>query len=79
MVSKRRLGANLLLLGLAFVGAFHAVAAIAFDTGLASVGAGVTGISVLSMMVVNLPMLGDGDGSDDDEETGGETESAAEE
>ena len=68
MVSKRRLGASLLLLGLAFVGAFHAVAAIAFDTGLASVGAGLAGISVLSLMVVNLPMLGEG--SDDGTEEG---------
>ena len=68
MVSKRRLGASLLLLGLAFVGAFHAVAAIAFDTGLASVGAGLAGISVLSLMAVNLPALGEGDGSGDDPE-----------
>ncbi|WP_135823451.1 hypothetical protein [Halorussus ruber] len=64
MVSKRRLGASLLLLGLAFVGAFHAVAAIAFDTGLASVGAGLAGISVLSLMVVNLPALGEGSGDE---------------
>ena len=60
MVSKRRLGASLLLLGLAFVGAAHAVLAIAYDTGLASVGAGVTGVAVLSLMVVNLPALGEG-------------------
>ncbi|MFC7081996.1 hypothetical protein [Halorussus caseinilyticus] len=66
MVSKRRLGASLLLLGLAFVGAFHAVAAIAFDTGLASVGAGLAGVSVLSLMAVNLPALGEGDGSGDE-------------
>ncbi|WP_135853408.1 hypothetical protein [Halorussus salinus] len=68
MVSKRRLGASLLLLGLAFVGAFHAVAAIAFDTGLASVGAGLAGISVLSLMVVNLPMLGEGSGDETEED-----------
>ncbi|WP_137284230.1 hypothetical protein [Halorussus salinisoli] len=66
MVSKRRLGASLLLLGLAFVGAFHAVAAVAFDTGLASVGAGLAGVSVLSLMVVNLPALGEGDGGEGD-------------
>jgi hypothetical protein len=59
MVSKRRLGASLLLVGLAFVGAFHAVAAIAFDTGLASVGAGLAGLSVVTLMVVNLPALGE--------------------
>ena len=71
MVSKRRLGASLLLLGLAFVGAFHAVAAVAFDTGLASVGAGLAGISLLSLVVVNLPALGesgeDGDGDGENE------------
>lgn len=66
MVSKRRLGASLLLLGLAFVGAFHAVLAVAYDTGLASVGAGVAGLSVLSLMVVNLPALGEGDSSSDE-------------
>jgi hypothetical protein len=66
MVSKRRLGASLLLLGLAFVGAFHAVLAVAYDTGLASVGAGLTGISVLSLMVVNLPALGEGSGDRDE-------------
>ncbi|WP_435177224.1 hypothetical protein [Halorussus sp. AFM4] len=65
MVSKRRLGASLLLVGLAFVGAFHAVAAVAFDTGLAPVGAGLAGISVLSLMVVNLPALGEGSGDGD--------------
>ena len=68
MVSKRRLGASLLLLGLAFVGAAHAVLAIAYDTGLASVGAGVTGVAVLSLMVVNLPALGEGSGDGRDGE-----------
>ncbi|MFC7114166.1 hypothetical protein ACFQH2_03160 [Natronoarchaeum sp. GCM10025703] len=33
MVTKRALGASLLLLGLAFVGLFHTVAAFAFDSG----------------------------------------------
>jgi hypothetical protein len=63
VVSKRRLGASLLLLGLAFVGAFHAVVAVAFDTGLACVGAGLAGLAVLALLVVNLPTLG-GDGAD---------------
>jgi hypothetical protein len=67
MVSKRRLGASLLLVGLAFVDAFHAVAAIAFDTGLASVGAGLAGLSVVTLMVDNLPALGDSSSSDDAE------------
>lgn len=66
MVSKRRLGASLLLLGFAFVGAFHAIAAVAFDTGLASVGAGLVGLSVLTLMVVNLPAFGGGDESEED-------------
>ncbi|WP_158058365.1 hypothetical protein [Halorussus halophilus] len=64
MVSKRRLGASLLLLGLAFVGAFHAVAAVAFGTGLAQVGAGLAGISLLSLVVVNLPALGESGGDE---------------
>ncbi|MFC4549592.1 MULTISPECIES: hypothetical protein [Halorussus] len=67
MVSKRRLAASLLLLGLAFVGAFHAVAAFVYDTGLAPVGVGIVGVSMLSLIVVNLPMLGEGDGSESDE------------
>lgn len=72
MVSKRRLGASLLLLGIAFAGAFHAVAAVAFDTGLASVGVGVAGMSMLTLVVVNLPALGEsGDG---DQRDGGESE-----
>ena len=67
MVSKRRLGASLFLLGLAFVGVFHALAAVVYDTGLAPVGVGIVGISVLSLIVVNLPMLGEsGDESDDE-------------
>ena len=60
MVSKRRLGASLLLVGLAFVGAFHAILAVAFGTGLASVGVAVAGLSVLTLIVVNLPALGEG-------------------
>ena len=65
MVSKRRLGASLLLLGLAFVGAFHAVAAVAFDTGLEFVGAGLAGLSVLALLVVNLPALAGSEGEDE--------------
>ncbi|WP_132059140.1 hypothetical protein [Halorussus amylolyticus] len=60
MVSKRRLGVSLLLVGLAFVGVFHAVLALAFDTGLVAVGVGFAGLSVLALLVVNLPALGDG-------------------
>ena len=75
MVSKRRLAASVLLLGLAFVGAFHAVAAVAFGTGLASVGVGLAGISMLTLIVVNLPALGGGGDRDD---SGDESESAGE-
>ena len=65
MVSKRRLAASLLLLGVAFVGAFHAMMAVAFETGLASVGAGVTGAAVVGLMALNLPTLGgEADGED---------------
>jgi len=60
MVSKRRLAASLLLIGLAFVGALHAVLAVAFDTGLASAGAGLTGLSVVALVAVNRPTLGGG-------------------
>lgn len=59
MVSKRRLGASLLFLGLAFVGAFHAFLAVAFDTGLATVGGGVAVGSLLCLVAVNVPAVFD--------------------
>ncbi|WP_458208464.1 hypothetical protein [Haladaptatus sp. NG-SE-30] len=57
MVSKRRLGASLLFLGLAFVGTFHAFLAVAFDTGLVTVGSGIAVGSVLCLVAVNVPAL----------------------
>ncbi|WP_435155668.1 hypothetical protein [Haladaptatus sp. DFWS20] len=57
MVSKRRLGASLLFLGLAFVGAFHTFLSFAFDTGLTMVGAGFTVGSLLCLVAVNVPAL----------------------
>jgi hypothetical protein len=57
MVSKRRLGASLLFAGLTFVGAFHAVAAIAFDTGLAPVGGGLAVFALLGLVAINVPAL----------------------
>ncbi|SIR52509.1 hypothetical protein SAMN05421858_2642 [Haladaptatus litoreus] len=57
MVSKRRLGASLLFLGLAFVGAFHTVLSLAFDTGLTTIGAGIAIGSLLCLVAVNVPAL----------------------
>ncbi|WP_423743757.1 hypothetical protein V5735_12100 (plasmid) [Haladaptatus sp. SPP-AMP-3] len=55
MVSKRRLGASMIFLGLTFVGVFHAFAAIAFHTGLLSVAVGTVVGSVLCLVAVNVP------------------------
>ena len=55
MVTKRSLGASLLLLGVAFVGAFHTVAALAFDSGLLYIGIVVTALSLLGVVLVNIP------------------------
>lgn len=53
MVTKRALGISLLLLGLAFVGVFHTVAALLFDSGLEWVGLGLAGLSLLGIVLVN--------------------------
>lgn len=53
MVTKRALGASLLLLGLAFVGVFHTVAAFAFDSGLEWIGLTLAGLSLLGLVLVN--------------------------
>ncbi|MFC7212298.1 hypothetical protein ACFQL3_17665 [Natronoarchaeum sp. GCM10025321] len=53
MVTKRALGASLLLLGLAFVGLFHTVAAFAFDSGLEWIGLTLAGLSLLGLVLVN--------------------------
>jgi hypothetical protein len=63
MVTKRSLGASLLLLGLAFVGAFHTAAALAFDSGLLPIGIVVTALALLGIVLVNIPA----DEPDDDE------------
>jgi len=57
MVSKRRLGASMLFAGLTFVGAFHAFAAIAFDTGLAPLSGGIAVFALLGLVAVNVPAL----------------------
>ena len=67
MVTKRSLGASLVLLGLAFVGAFHTVAALAFDSGLLYVGIVVTALSLLGVVLVNIP-------ADDSDEPVGRTD-----
>ncbi|WP_266079037.1 hypothetical protein [Haladaptatus caseinilyticus] len=59
MVSKRRLGASLLFLGLAFVGAFHTFLSFAFDTGLTMIGVTVTVGSLLCLAAVNVPAVFD--------------------
>ncbi len=53
MVTKRALGASLLLLGLAFVGVFHTVAAFAFDSGLEWIGLTLAGLSLFGLVLVN--------------------------
>ncbi|MFH5799534.1 hypothetical protein [Haladaptatus sp. CMAA 1911] len=55
MVSKRRLGASMIFLALAFVGVFHAFVAVAFHTGLLSVAIGTIVGSVLCLVAVNVP------------------------
>jgi hypothetical protein len=70
MVSKRSLGVSLLLLGVAFAGAFHAVAALAFGSGLRYVGLGVTAAALLGVVLVNVSVTGPprDDGGVSDEE-----------
>ena len=53
MVTKRALGVSLLLLGLAFVGVFHTVAAFAFDSVLEWIGLTLAGLSLLGIVLVN--------------------------
>ncbi|QSG01451.1 hypothetical protein [Natranaeroarchaeum sulfidigenes] len=53
MVTKRALGISLLLLGLAFVGVFHALASLIFDSGLGWIGLGLAGLSLLGIILVN--------------------------
>ena len=55
MVTKRSIGASLLLLGLAFVGIFHAILAIAFDSGLFYIGVVIAALSLLGLVLVNIP------------------------
>ena len=58
MATKRSLGVSLLLLGVAFAGAFHAVAALAFDSGLLFVGVGVTVAALLGIVLLNVSVTG---------------------
>ncbi|WP_138798368.1 hypothetical protein [Halostella sp. PRR32] len=58
MVTKRSLGVSLLLLGVAFAGVFHAVAALAFDSGLRYVGLGVAAAALLGIVLVNVSVTG---------------------
>ncbi|WP_161973195.1 hypothetical protein [Halostella litorea] len=58
MATKRSLGVSLLLLGVAFAGAFHAVAALAFDSGLFVVGLGVAAAALLGIVLLNVSITG---------------------
>lgn len=65
MVTKKALGGSLLLLGLAFVGVFHTIAAFLFDSGLQWAGLTLAGLSLLGIVLINTPA----DESDDEEMT----------
>lgn len=54
MDGKRRLAYSLLLVGLAFVAALHAVLAVAFGTGLEQVSALAAVVALVLLAVVNL-------------------------
>ena len=73
MVTKRSLAASLLLLGLAFLGVFHTIAAFAFDSGLEYVGLGIAGLALLGLVLVNIPAdeSDDGESGDVDAATDG--------
>jgi len=58
MATKRSLGVSLLLLGVAFAGVFHTVAALAFDSGLFVVGLAVAAASLLGIVLVNVSITG---------------------
>lgn len=76
MVTKRSLGASLLLLGLAFVGIFHAILAVAFDSGLFYIGVVIAALSLLGIVLVNIPA--DESSSDDlDEASSGASDAVA--
>ncbi|SNZ17199.1 hypothetical protein SAMN06269185_2922 [Natronoarchaeum philippinense] len=69
MVTKRSIGASLLLLGLAFVGIFHTIAALAFDSGLFYIGVVIAALSLLGIVLVNIPP---DESSGDADESGGD-------
>ncbi len=53
-MDKRRLGYNLLLVGLAFVALLHTALSFVFETGLAVVGGAVAIVAVVGLLLVNL-------------------------
>ncbi|WP_254537934.1 hypothetical protein [Halomarina litorea] len=53
-MDKRRLGYNLLLVGLAFVALAHTALSFVFETGLATVGGAVAILALVGLVVVNL-------------------------
>lgn len=53
-MEKRRIGYNLLLIGLGFVALLHTVLSFVFETGLATVGGAVVIVVVIGLLVINL-------------------------
>lgn len=58
MVTKRSIAVTGILLGVAFAGVFHAVAALAYDTGLRYVGLGVAALALLGIVLENVSVTG---------------------
>lgn len=58
MVTKRSIAVTGVLLAVAFAGVFHAVAALAYDTGLRYVGLGVAALALLGIVLENVSVTG---------------------
>lgn len=52
-MDKRSLALSLLLIGLAFVGAVHTVADLAYGTGLSGIGIALVGVALAGLVIVN--------------------------
>ena len=58
MVTKRSIAVTGILLGVAFAGVFHTVAALVYDTGLRYVGLGVAALALLGILLENVSVTG---------------------
>ncbi|PSQ25243.1 hypothetical protein BRD03_14490 [Halobacteriales archaeon QS_9_68_17] len=58
MVTKRSIAVTGILLGVAFAGVFHAIAALVYDTGLRYVGLGVAALALLGILLENVSITG---------------------